>query len=102
MFTGPREELDDAALLVLIAGGDSGAYAAFYRRHRSAVLTFLLRRTHNRELSHDLAAETFFAAARAAATFEEIEGSDAGAWVFEIARNRWREHVRGSAGERSR
>jgi RNA polymerase sigma factor (sigma-70 family) len=98
----PTEDLDDAALLALVDAGDNAAYAAFYRRHHGAVLTFLLRRTRDRELSHDLTAETFFAAARSAGTFQDTEGSGAGPWLMGIARNRWREHSRrGQAEQRA-
>ena len=86
-------ELDDATLLAHIEQGNSAAYAAFYRRHHDAVLTFLLRRTRDRRLSHDLTAETFFAASRAAADFDEGDGQGAGPWLSSIARTRLREHA---------
>jgi RNA polymerase sigma factor (sigma-70 family) len=98
--TLPIGALDDSELLALIEAGDDAAYAAFYRRHHATVLTFLLRRTRDRELSHDLTAETFFAAVRSAANFEDTNGDGAGAWLTGIARNRWREHTRRSDTER--
>ena len=58
-----------------------------------AVLTFLLRRTRDRRLSHDLTAETFFAASRAAADFDEGDVQGAGPWLSSIARTRLREHA---------
>jgi RNA polymerase sigma factor (sigma-70 family) len=98
--TPPVGQLVDSELLALIAAGDNAAYAAFYRRHQATVLTFLLRRTRDRDLSHDLTAETFFAAARSAASFQDSSGEGAAAWLLGIARNRWREQARRAETER--
>ena len=54
---GPADET-----LLLAAREDAEAFGEFYRRRVDAVLAFFLRRTHDREVAADLAAETFAAA----------------------------------------
>src|SRR4051794_34500869 len=77
-----RPTTDDVSLL----HGDAHDFAAFYRRHEDAVLSFFLRRTRRADLAADLTAETF---ARALAGRERFDPSfrDPAAWLFGIARN---------------
>lgn len=63
----------------------------FERRHRS-VFGWLLRMTGRRETAEDLTQEVFLRVARAADRYQE-RGREA-AWVFRIARNVWRNHLR--------
>jgi RNA polymerase sigma-70 factor (ECF subfamily) len=85
-------QADDANALRRIAAGDDKAFSAFYREHLDAVLAFFMRRTGDRELALDLAAETFAAVVVSAGTY----GGDAPpvAWLFGIARNKLRESLR--------
>ena len=69
----------------LLRAADPEAFAAFYRRHVSALLAFLLRRTGDPELAADLCAETFAAALDGAARFDPARGPAVG-WLFGIAR----------------
>jgi RNA polymerase sigma factor (sigma-70 family) len=69
------------------ADPDGGRFAIFYRRHLPAVLSFILRRIGDRELSADLAAEVFAAALQARSTFDPERGTARG-WLCAIASNK--------------
>ncbi|WCB96641.1 RNA polymerase sigma factor YlaC [Baekduia alba] len=84
--------MDDSALLRRAAAGDDEAFAVFYRRHLDEVVAYLRRRVAEPELAFDLTAETFAAAVVGAASWRG-EG-DPVAWLYGIARNKWRESVR--------
>jgi RNA polymerase sigma factor (sigma-70 family) len=83
----------DNELVAAFAAGDERAFETFYRRHLGAVVGFLLRRTHQRELAFDLTAETFAAVVVASDRFDSEIGN-AGAWLFGIAANKLRESLR--------
>lgn len=75
---------DDDELLARFNQGDAAAFVAFYRRHLGAVIAYLLRRTHNREVTADLTAEVFAAALLAADRYRPGE-RPARAWLYGIA-----------------
>lgn len=78
--------LDDQNLLT--APDPNGErFAVFYRRYLPDVLSFVLRRVANRELSADLTAEVFAAALQARSTFDPQRG-DARGWLCTIASNK--------------
>ena len=79
---------DDGQLLTAVVAGDGVAFAAFYRRHLSAVVGFLLRETGDREATADLAAEVFAAVLLAARRFRPRKSGSARPWVLGIARNK--------------
>jgi RNA polymerase sigma factor (sigma-70 family) len=81
---------DDEDLLRLAADGDGDAFAEFYRRHVTAITTFVRRRVQSPEVAFDLTAETFAAAAAAIAGFDPTRGSARG-WLFGIAHNELRQ-----------
>ncbi|MCP9490412.1 MAG: RNA polymerase sigma factor [Solirubrobacteraceae bacterium MAG38_C4-C5] len=83
----------DEALLEAAARGGGDAFAVFYRRHLPGVTGFFLRRVGDRELTFDLVAETFAAAAAGCASFRAGQ-APAGAWLFGIAANKLRESLR--------
>jgi len=83
----------DEALLEAAACGDDDAFAVFYRRHLPSVTGFFLRRVVDRELTFDLVAETFAAAAAGCGRYRAAE-APAGAWLFGIAANKLRESLR--------
>jgi RNA polymerase sigma factor (sigma-70 family) len=89
----PREDVDDAALLVAAARGDCLAFELFYRRWLPAVTRFHLRRVGSRELAFDLTAETFAAVVVALGEFDPERGSGA-AWLFAIAEHKLRTSFR--------
>ena len=82
-----RRQWSDSALLSAIAARDGAAFAVFYRRHLTAVLSFLLRETRDREAAADLAAEVFAAVLLSAGRYAE-QGESATPWVLGIARNK--------------
>ena len=89
MAVEPRE-LDrrtDTELLSAIAARDGAAFSAFYRRHLSAVLAFLMREVRDPEAAADLTAEVFAAVLLAAARYR-AQSSSAAPWVLGIARNK--------------
>ena len=95
------EVLSDAALLERTAT-EPEAFGVFYRRHLPVVVAFLLARTRDRELTADLAAETFAAALAARRQFDSARGP-ARAWLIAIARNAMYDSVRrGQVEERAR
>lgn len=66
---------------------DGERFAIFYRRHLPDVLSFVLRRIGDRELTADLTAEVFAAALLARSTFDAQRGSARG-WLCAIASNK--------------
>ncbi|MEN0013473.1 MAG: RNA polymerase sigma factor [Solirubrobacteraceae bacterium] len=83
----------DDDLLARTAAGDDRAFEAFYVRHEAAVVGFHLRRTGNRELAFDLAAEAIAAVIVASPRFDPQRGHAVG-WLFGIAANKLRESLR--------
>jgi len=61
-------------------------FGDFYRRHQSAVMGYLVRRTHCAQTAADLTAETFAAAFVKRSKFRDM-GKPADAWLIGIARN---------------
>jgi RNA polymerase sigma-70 factor (ECF subfamily) len=93
---------NDEDLLAASAAGDADAFAAFYRRHLSAVLRYCGGRGVPPEVAADLAAEVFAAALAACGRFRPEEGP-AVDWLYGVARNvmlmSWR---RGRVEDRAR
>jgi RNA polymerase sigma factor (sigma-70 family) len=81
-----RERWSDAELLAGIAGCDPEAFSAFYRRHLSRTVAYLLRETGDREVTADLTAEVFSAVLLSARRYRP-ERETAAPWVLAIARN---------------
>jgi RNA polymerase sigma-70 factor (ECF subfamily) len=82
---GAWDERSDADLLVG-AGLDPLAFAAFYRRHERPVLAFVGRLAGSTGLAADVMAETFAVAFEKRARFDPARG-EARLWLFGIARN---------------
>jgi RNA polymerase sigma-70 factor, ECF subfamily len=82
----PRERWSDRDLIAAIAARDGEACTAFYRRHLARTVAFLMRETHDPELTADIAAEVFAAVIVAAGRYRP-ETESAGPWVIGIARN---------------
>jgi DNA-directed RNA polymerase specialized sigma24 family protein len=70
----------DASLLA----GDAHDFAAFYRRHEDAVLSFFLRRTGGADLAADLTAETFARALAGRQRFDPALDDEAIARINEL------------------
>ncbi|MGK3110576.1 RNA polymerase sigma factor [Streptomyces sp. WAC05858] len=84
-----------AAIVDRARGGDREAFADLYVRYRLQIYTYLLRRTHNRELSEDLTGDVFVRALDRIGTFT-WHGRDVGAWLATIARNLLLDHYKSS------
>lgn len=84
-----------AAIADRARGGDREAFADLYVRYRPQIYTYLLRRTHNRELSEDLTSDVFVRALGRIGTFTR-RGRDVGAWLATIARNLLFDHYKSS------
>jgi RNA polymerase sigma factor (sigma-70 family) len=80
-----RDRLDSE--LLTQTPSDREAFAEFYRRHVSAIVSFFRQRTANAEIAFDLTAETFAAALEASARYRPM-AQPATAWLFAIARHK--------------
>ena len=70
-----------------------------FRAHYSAVLAYVVRRTHQRTLAQDIAASTF---ATAAAKIDIVpEGPEARRWLIAVARRHLSNHWRSARRSRS-
>ena len=90
---GAHETVDDDALLVAAAGGNSEPFERFYRRWLPVVTRFHLRRVRSHEAAIDLTAETFAAVVVSLGSFDPARGS-APAWLFAIAEHKLRTSLR--------
>jgi RNA polymerase sigma-70 factor, ECF subfamily len=79
-------DLDDQALILAIAAGDSNALEQLYDRHASVVYRVALRMLKNRELAEDVVQEVFWRVWRRSASFAQDRGQVT-QWLFGIAHN---------------
>ncbi|HEY0838958.1 MAG TPA: RNA polymerase sigma factor [Vulgatibacter sp.] len=93
---GPSDE----ALVAACAGGDRAALSTLFHRHSEALYRFLARLSgvQDRDLD-DLVQATFVAVSRSAARFSG--SSSVRTWIFGIAANLARKHVRSEVRGRS-
>lgn len=75
---------DDADLLALTPSVPD-AFEVFFVRHSPAILAYLLRRTGDPDVAHELTSETFAVALESVARYDRARG-DGRAWLFGIAR----------------
>lgn len=103
---GDYQGRTDAELLAAIADRDPEACTAFYRRHLSRTVAFLMRNTRDPDLTADLTGEVFASVIVAARRYRP-QTESAAPWVIGIARNvlgnsrrrgRVQEHVRRRLG----
>ena len=73
-------------------------FERLYEEHASALFGFLVYRTGDRALAEDLMADTFERALRARRRFDPRKGSEK-TWLYSIALNRLRDHVRHTGAE---
>ncbi|MCP9490229.1 MAG: RNA polymerase sigma factor [Solirubrobacteraceae bacterium MAG38_C4-C5] len=93
--------MDDRAddELLQATAAEPEAFAAFYRRHATAVLGYLRRRTGDIETAADLTAEAFAQALTASESFDTSRGP-ARAWLFGITNHVLSAHRRRGHAER--
>jgi RNA polymerase sigma factor (sigma-70 family) len=83
---------DAPSLLAGLRRGDAASFATVYRRFRAPLYSFLRRAVRRDDVAEDLFQETWMALARTAPTLRE--DTDLGAWLFTVARNAFRSHLR--------
>jgi RNA polymerase sigma-70 factor, ECF subfamily len=86
------EDPSDAELAARLKRRDPRAFDEVYARFHPRLFRFLVRLAGRRDLAEDLFQDTWLAAARNADRL--AEGTDLAAWLFTIARNRYRSHRR--------
>jgi RNA polymerase sigma-70 factor (ECF subfamily) len=80
------QDLSEAELLRLVAGGSEAAFAALWTRSGAAVYSVCRRILVDRDSAEDAAQEAFVRIWRNARQFDPRRGS-AAAWMYTIARN---------------
>lgn len=85
-------DVEEADLVARLRRGDTAALTEAYALHQERIWSFLLRLCGRRHLAEDLFQETWLALARDAAGLRE--DTDLRAWLFTVARNRYRSHRR--------
>jgi len=82
----------DAALVERLRSGDRGAFRELYARFSQATFGFLLRLAGRRDVAEDLHQEVWLSIARHATRL--APDTDLAAWIFTVARNRFRSSSR--------
>lgn len=90
----------DSPLVEAARAGDERAMEQLFRRHIQAVFGYALRATADRTVAEDIAQETFIRGFRAIGRFDGR--SSFRTWLFAIAINRTRTHLRRFGGARKR
>lgn len=80
-------DLEDAALLVLIAGGDEQALAALYDRHGARAFSLALRILGDPEAAEEVVLDVFWSVWQHAGTFTPERGRFT-TWLYAMIRNR--------------
>lgn len=83
---GVSNNTDDAALMVLIAGGDRDAFHTFLSRYLTAVVQFARRYLSTQADAEDIAQETFIRVWQKSATWQP-QGYSPRSWIYRIAYN---------------
>jgi RNA polymerase sigma-70 factor (ECF subfamily) len=94
----PESAVEDSAvegwrLVYAAQNGDEAAFGRLYEHYRDDVRRFVLSILPDWHLAQDIGSETFARALRAIPTLT-YRGSDVGAWLFTIARNIIRDHIK--------
>ncbi|WP_437740723.1 RNA polymerase sigma factor [Sorangium sp. So ce1504] len=82
----------DAELAARLRRRDPRAFDELYARYHPRIFSFLVRLSGRRDVAEDLFQDTWLAVARHAGRL--AEDTDLAAWLFTIARNRYRSHRR--------
>jgi len=90
----------DRALVTRLRNRDPAALDELYQCYHPRLYSFLARLTGRRDLAEDIFQDTWLAAARHASRL--TEDTDLAAWLFTIARNRYKTHRRGAAFDHAR
>jgi RNA polymerase sigma-70 factor (ECF subfamily) len=90
----------DAALVAGLRRREQAAFDAVYARYQARIHCFLLRLSGRRDVAEDLFQEAWLSVARSAGDL--AEDTDLAAWLFTIARNRYRSFRRWALLDTSR
>jgi len=82
----------DASLVAAFAAGDSRAGDALFQRHATALRAFLAARCRDAELAGELLQEVALKLVTAAPRLDPTR--DVRAYLFQVAANVWRDHLR--------
>ncbi len=88
----PDTDASDRAAMTRLAAGENRALDELMGRHATAVFHFLYRMLGNEDDANDLAQETFVRVYRACASYRPQQRFSA--WLFTIAANLARNHLR--------
>jgi len=80
--------ITDAALVAGLRRREQAAFDAVYARYQARIHRFLLRLSGRRDVAEDLFQEAWLSVARRAGDL--AEDTDLAAWLFTVARNRYR------------
>lgn len=80
-------ELDDAALIALVARRDDGALAALYDRYSRLVFSVAIRVVGQRQLAEEITLDAFQKVWQAASSFRQERGRFV-TWLISVARHR--------------
>ena len=80
-------ELDDTALVALIARHDEGALSALYDRYSRLAFSLAMRIVGERSLAEEITADSFVSVWRAAGSFSEERGRFV-TWLLSVVRHR--------------
>lgn len=80
-------QMDDAALVALVARRDEAALAALYDRYSRLVFSIAFRVVGQRQLAEDITLDAFQSVWQAAASFRQDRGRFA-TWLMSVARHR--------------
>lgn len=81
------------SLVLLAQAGDSRAVAELYEIYNDMVFRFIYFRVGNRQLSEDIASDTWVRALKRLGSYVD-QGKDIGAWLITIARNLVADHFK--------
>jgi RNA polymerase sigma factor (sigma-70 family) len=93
-------ELSDADLWRSAVASDPGSFGFLFDRHADRIYTFCIRRTGDREAAEDLTSATFLHAWRRRDDVRFF-GESALPWLYGVAANLTRRHLRGSRRHRA-
>ena len=94
----PVDARPDHTLLAATIAGDAAAFGEFYVRHGTRLFAYFRARGASTQDAYDLVSETFASAFQSIADFEPERG-EPGAWLFGIAKNKYRHYARRGAVE---
>ena len=84
--------VSDASLVAAFAAGDSGAGDALFARHAAALRSFLAARCRDADIAAELLQDVALRLVTAGPRLDPAR--DVRAYLFQVAANAWRDHVR--------